>query len=141
MKKKIITVAAALMLVITATFAQDAAPVPSAIVKELQLEFTGADNVQWKTTSNFYKASFTVGAQPLEAFYSFDGQLIATSRKISLEQLPMSLIKEAKERSSVNEVTDLFELLSDRGTEYFITFGTGDEAKTYKSGGYTWSRY
>lgn len=141
MKKKFFVATAAFILTLSAAFAQDATPVPDAIVKELNQEFSGASNVQWKTTPNFYKASFTVDAQPLEAFYSFDGQLIAVSRKIRVEQLPMALIKEAKEQGSLDQVTDLFELSSDRGTEYFITFGAGNEAKIYKSGGYMWSRY
>lgn len=141
MKKKFFALTATFILIVSATFAQNATPVPDAIVTELHQEFTGANNVQWKKTDNFYKASFTVDAQPLEAFYAFDGHLIAVSRKISLEQLPMSLIKETKEKGTADQVTDLFELLSDRGTEYFIAFGTGDDMKTYKSDGYTWSRY
>jgi hypothetical protein len=94
-----------------------------------------------KQPAIFTRQVLLVMPNPSARFFSFDGQLIAVSRKIRLEQLPMALIKKAKEKGSVDQVTDLFELLSDRGTEYFITFGTGNETKVYKSGGYDWSRY
>jgi hypothetical protein len=69
MKKKILAVTAAFLITLTTTFAQDTTPVPTAIVKELYQEFTDAGNVQWKTTGNFYKASFISNAQPLGAFF------------------------------------------------------------------------
>ena len=53
----------------------------------------------------------------------------------------MSLIKEAKQKGFTNEMTELFELLTERGTEYFITFNTGKETKTYQSNGNGWNHY
>ncbi len=141
MKKKILVATTAFLLSISVTFANNLPPVPETIVRELSHEFKNVSNVQWKTTSDYYKASFTVDGRPLDAFYSFDGNLIAQSRKISLDQLPMSLIKEAKEKGAANQVTDLFELLTNRGTEYFITFNSGKNAKTYQSNGYSWNSY
>ncbi len=89
----------------------------------------------------FYKASFTIDGRSLEAFYSYEAQLIGVSRNISLDQLPLSLMKETKEKGTANQITELFELLTDKGTEYFISFNTGKEVKAYKSNGYYWTRY
>ena len=141
MKKKLILFLASFLMTLSVTFAQNIKPVPTSIVNELHQEFKNASNVQWKTTDNYYKASFTVDGNPLDAFYSFEDQLIAVSRNITLEQLPMSLIKELKNKAATNQVTELFELLTDRGTEYFITFKNNKESKTYKSSGYSWTRY
>ncbi|HZH94612.1 MAG TPA: hypothetical protein VEY06_01960 [Flavisolibacter sp.] len=143
MKKKILTVAAAILFTLSATFARDIDPVPDAIASALQKEFKNASNVTWKTTSVFYKAAFTFDDNPLEAFFSHEGQLMGVSRKIIIDQLPLSLIKKVNEKGATTEITELFELLTDRGTEYFITYGTGKEQKTLKSSGTfpSWSRY
>ena len=128
MKKKFVVLATAFIMSLTAVFAQEdvnVIPVPAAIVKELHQEFKNASNVQWKTTETFYKASFTVDGYSLEAFYSFDGQLKGVSRNISVEQLPMSLIGEVKEKTSTHAVTELFELLTDRGNRIFYNLKKG----------------
>jgi hypothetical protein len=143
MKKKILTVTAAILFTLSATFARDINPVPDVIVGELKQEFKNASNVIWKTTPTFYKAAFTVGGNPIEAFFSYEGQLIGVSRKITIDQLPLSLIKKVNEKGAATEITELFELLTDRGTEYFITYGTGKGQKIFKSSGgfHSWSRY
>jgi hypothetical protein len=141
MKKKIFAVTAALLFTLSATFATDINPVPAAVVSELNQEFNNASNVSWKTTPTFYKATFTVDGKPLEAFFSYDNKLIGVSRKITVDQLPLSLLKEVNEKSAASQVTELFELLTDRGTEYFITYGVGKDQKTYKGTGTSWNRY
>ena len=141
MKKQILLLTTVFLMSLSATFANDTNAVPESIVKALNNEFQNVSNVEWKSTADYYKASFSVAGHSLEAFFSYDGNLIAQSRKISMDQLPMSLVKEAKEKSSANAVTDLFELLTNRGTEYFITFNTGKETKTYQSNGNGWNFY
>ena len=141
MKKKLLVITAALIFTVSATFANDPNPVPATIINELHQEFETASNIVWKTTASFYKASFTTNTQSLEAFFSYDGRLIGVSRKLRIDQLPLVLIKEASEKGAAAEITDLFELSSDRGTEYFLTYGSGKEQKTFKSTGSSWSRY
>ncbi len=141
MKKRILVLTAVFLMSLSATFAIDTNNIPESIVKALNNEFQNVSDVEWKSTPDYYKASFIVAGNSLEAFFSYDGILIAQSRKISMDQLPMSLVKEAKEKNSANPVTDIFELLTNRGTEYFITFNTGKEAKTYQSNGNGWNYY
>src|SRR6476660_5475261 len=107
MKKRFLVLTTALIVTFSATFAKETPVVPASIVTELQQKFTNANDVQWETTSNFYKASFTIDGQSLKAFYSFDGLLIGLSRQINVDQLPMALIKDVKEKSATNTVTDL----------------------------------
>lgn len=141
MKTRVLIITTALLMSFSAIFANDIKPVPKSIVNELNREFKEISNLQWKTTDNYYKASFIDNGQPLEAFYSYEAKLIGVSKVIKLNQLPMNLAKEAKEKGAPNQVTQLFELLTERGTEYFITFNTGKEIKTFKSDGYDWVRY
>lgn len=140
MKKTFFAAALALLMMTSATFANAVTP-PEKVVSTLYKDFTNVNNINWKETANFYKVSFTSDNKPLEAFYSFDGELIGLSRNLSIDQLPMNLIKEAKEKGANSQVAELFELQTDRGTEYFITFKNDKGGKTYKSGGEIWSRY
>jgi len=141
MKKKILIATTAFLMSFSAIFANDIKPVPALIVKELNRGFKNVSNVSWKTTDDFYKASFIMDGTSMEAFFSYAGEVIGVSRNIKLAQLPMSLVKDTKHLIGVNQPTQLFELWTDRGTEYFITFDTGKKVKTFKSDGYSWSRY
>lgn len=141
MKKKMLVLSTALLMAFGVTFAKDIKPVPESIVKKLTREFKNASNVHWKTTDNFYKATFVADEESYDAFYSFDGQLIALSRPITANQLPMGLGKEVKEKSATHSVSDLFEIWSERGTEYYVTFHNEKGAKTYKSEGTSWVLY
>lgn len=141
MKKITTMLAAFILLAASVSFAKDSSPVPDQIAKALTHDFDKPSNIEWKTTDAFYKASFTIDDKALEAFYNTNGELIATSRKISVDQLPMSLQKDLKKIAPVYNEEELFELLSDRGTEYFVKFNNGTTVKSYKSIGGSWSRY
>lgn len=140
MKKITTLLTAVLIIAASVSFANDTTPVPDRIAKALTLDFEKPSNIEWKTTDAFYKASFTTNAQALEAFYNAAGELIATSRKVSVDQLPMSLQKDLKQKAPIYHEEELFELLTDRGTEYFVRFNNGSTAKSYKSMGGSWVR-
>ena len=141
MKTKIIVLTTAFLMTVSVMFAQDAKPVPSFIEKELQAEFKDVTNLQWKTVDQFYKASFTTEETALDVFYSFDGTLTAVSRKLTVDQLPLVLVKEVKEKAINYGISELFELLTDKGTEYFLVVNNEKETKTYRSEGHYWTRY
>ena len=141
MKKKFLVLTTALIMAFSATFAHESKSVPNAIVNEWHQQFDNADNVQWQTTANYYQATFTIDGHPLKAFYSFDGGLIGLSRQINVGQLPLALIADVKDKSANSTITDLFELLTDRGTEYYITYKGDKDTKTFQSTGEYWTRY
>lgn len=141
MNKKFLVITTALIMAFSATFAHENNAIPATVVNELHQKFDNANDVQWQTTANFYEAKFNLNGQQLKAFYSFDGQMIGLSRLINVDQLPLALIKDVKEKSATSTVTDLFELLTDRGMEYYITYKNGNQIKTFKSDGQDWVRY
>ena len=141
MKKQIIVLATAFLMTVTTAFATGTKPVPDAIADAFKKEFKYTGDVQWKTTPNFYKASFNANGQALDAFYDFNGKMIGVSRALLPEQLPMSLTKEVIGKSATNNISELFELLTEKGTEYFVTYTNGKESTTYKSDGDNWVRY
>jgi hypothetical protein len=141
MKKKIMLMTAAMVMTISVMFAQDAKQVPSLVVKEMEGEFNNVTNLQWKTVDQFYKATFTTDGRQLEAFYTADGTLTALSRRLTLDHLPLTLIKEAKEKTINYRILEVFELLTDKGTEYFLIINNEKETKKFRSDGSSWTRF
>lgn len=141
MKKKFLVLTTALIMAFAASFAKDTPSVPASVITELHQKFTSASDVQWQTTTNYYKATFSINGHQLKAFYSLTGDFIGVSRELNVDQLPMVLIPGVKQKSAGSTITDLFELLTDRGTEYYITYKGDKDSKTYMSTGEYWTRY
>jgi hypothetical protein len=141
MKKQLLVLTMTLLMTLSATFANNTQPVPALIINELNQKFTNATNIQWKTTEVFYKASFTLSGQQLDAFYDRSGQWIGISRIISAEQLPMFLLLDVQEKTKYYTISELFELVTERGTEYFITYKNHKETKVFKGTSEGWYRY
>ena len=141
MKKKIIQLTTVMVMTVSVMFAQDVNHIPAYVVKELETEFKDVTNLQWKTVDQFYKATFITDGRQLEAFYTIDGTLAALSRRLTVDQLPLTLIKQLKEKTLNYGVSDLFELLTDKGTEYFLTISNEKESRKFRSEGSSWTRY
>ena len=141
MKKRIIAFSTAIIMITSMSFASDVRPIPTSVITAFEHEFEEAININWISTNDFYKAFFTVDEFFMEAFYSLDGELIAVSKKITFDQLPLTLLKKAKEKVGNYHVSSVFELLTDKGVEYFISVENGNDKKIFKNIGYTWIRY
>lgn len=139
MKKKILVLTSALTLTICSLFAAPVTDVPTNIVNELHNNFKSVHDVQWQTTDKFYKATFTSNGLILQAFYGTDGIFLGVSRNVTADQLPLPLSLETSEKSSTGKITDLFELSSNNGTEYYMTIQTAKKIINYKSNGNDWS--
>ena len=141
MKKQFILLTASLLITASSMFAQESKSVPAAVLIEIQKEFKNISGINWKTVDRFYKASFIVDGVLVEAFYTSDGERTAISRKLTIDQLPMILSKELKEKATKHTIADLFELLTENGTEYFMSLKNEKETKTFRSQGSSWTRY
>ncbi|MFC0774473.1 hypothetical protein [Terrimonas alba] len=131
--KKIIIMLAVTISSFTA-FASDE-NVNSTVLSSFNKEFAGAKDVQWTTTSNYYKASFVFNDQVVSAFYQLDGELIATSRNISSLELPINLQTSLKKNYNSYWISDLFEISNNEGTSYYITLDKADSKVVLKSNG------
>ncbi|MDE3143049.1 MAG: hypothetical protein KGL19_02760 [Bacteroidota bacterium] len=63
------------------------------ILNSFGTDFKGAENVSWKVTSEFVKASFVYENTKLNAFYNLDGELIGTSKTFELNKLPKKALE------------------------------------------------
>lgn len=121
--KKLTTILAAVAMVIsTSAFASSGVNVSEKVNTAFQSSFTGATNVTWTKTNEFYFAHFELNNDDVAVAYSEDGELLGTSRLVNELALPQAVTYPLKEEygdfaisPSVTEV----ELLGK--TSYFLT--------------------
>lgn len=90
--KKIISLAL-ITVSIAATAATDpASNVSFTVLNHFTAKFLQAQNVDWKVTDQFVKASFTLSGKEMNAFYNNDGELTAVTTKIYFDKLPQHAI-------------------------------------------------
>lgn len=111
-------------------------------LKAFDKEFTGAREVKWTVSSEYYRVSFVHNDQYISAFYNTSGELLAVTRNISLLNLPLKLQAELRGDYSEYWISDLFEISNDEGTHYYITVEKADSKVILKSEGNTeWTVY
>ncbi len=133
MKKSFLTWAFILMVGVSTSFAHGIEGVSEKVMNSFKKDFTEAQNVQWESTKDFAKATFTIHGQVMFAYYNTEANLLAVTRNIVTAQLPISLLSEVKKNYSEYWISDLFEMSSNENTTYYITLENGDQKLILKS--------
>lgn len=141
MKK--ITIMLAMMLTLSTTWASTGEKsVDETALTAFKLEFSGATDANWYADQDYYKVTFTLNDQRLFAFYSTGGEFIAVTRYISSAQLPLFLQHNLRKFYRNAWVSDLYEVATKSGTNYYVTLETADTKTVLKSvNGRDWSVY
>ena len=112
------------------------------VLASFKTEFKTAQNVEWETGANYFRASFTMNEQQIFAFYNVEGDLLSVARYISSIQLPVNLFSDLKNNYSKYWITDLFEVSNNEGLHYYVTLETADSKLVMRSSnGGSWSTY
>ena len=112
------------------------------VLTSFKTEFTNAQNVEWETGNNYFRASFTMNEQRIFAYYNVEGQLLSIVRYISSIQLPVNLFANLKNDYSKYWISDLFEVSNSEGLHYYVTLETADTRLVmHSSNGGSWSTY
>ena len=112
------------------------------VLASFKSEFTNAQDVEWETGNNYFKAAFTMNEQRVFAYYNVDGQLLSIARYISSIQLPVNLFADLKNDYSKYWISDLFEVSNSEGLHYYVTLEMADSKMVMHSGnGGSWSTY
>ena len=135
MKNKIALFTLALMLGISTSFAGTITGVDERIANSFKKDFATAEDVQWEKGNSFVKATFKMSGQVMFAYYGEEGNLVAVSRNITSNQLPIGLLTELKKNYREYWISDLFEIAMNNETAYYITLETGDYTLVMKSNG------
>lgn len=121
MKKIKTTLTAIVMLFAATAFASDGDNVTAKVKAAFQQDFSHASSVSWKVNSDFYFASFQVNGIAIDAAYNADGELVGTSRRIDIDQVPLAISMElAKKYGGYSISTTVTEMNFEGQTSYYI---------------------
>jgi len=141
MRCKSIAVTAALLLTvgISSSFATpDKDGGTHAVTTSFHRDFKKAELLQTEVAKNFTKLTFRMNNMVLFAYYSDNGQLLAVSRNITSNQLPIQLLMQVKRDYADYWISELFELTSDGNSNYYVTLENADTRVTLRSNGPDW---
>jgi hypothetical protein len=142
MKKQLITLSLAVLVTISSAFAGNKDGASDKAVKSFNKDFAQARNVEWDTNRDMQKATFELNGQVLFAYYSKDGELLATSRNLATNQLPIRLSASLKQQYGDYWVSDLFEMASNNESSYYITIENAENKTVLRAiGAGDWQLY
>lgn len=125
--KKLFIAALIVVAAGTSAFALDGKRVNNNVKNSFEVQFSGAENVSWSTTENYFKASFTLEDENVEAFFAKDGELIGTSHKVELIKLPSSAVKRIKKEYASYKITDSIEFEHDGDRSFYVSLEDGNK--------------
>ncbi|HEX3933860.1 MAG TPA: hypothetical protein VHW43_04220 [Puia sp.] len=104
-------------------------------------DFKKAEVMQKEAGKNFTKFTFKLNDVVLFAFYNENGQLLAITRNIQSNQLPVQLLIDLKKNYANYWISDLFEYTGDDTSSYYITLENCDNRVILRSNGIYWEVY
>ena len=127
--KRLFFAALAAVLVGTSAFAadiKDASKVSYKVRTIFDAKFNGASNIEWTVREDYTKASFILADQQVEAFFSTEGELIATSRKVEFSKLPLNAIQSIQKKYAAYTVSETIEMDQDGEKSYYVSLQKND---------------
>jgi len=110
--KKLMTIVAVLVLMISSSaFANTGDNVNKAVQTAFEKDFSGAVNVSWEASEDFYFVSFELNKKIVNAAYNQSGELVGISRKLQLSEIPMNVSQALRTQFAdytiLNSVTEM----------------------------------
>lgn len=127
MKKLIITAMVAVSLA-TGAFAADTKSVNATVLNNFNKAFAAASDVSWTSTANYAKATFVLSNERIEAFYDFGGELIATSKAVTISQLPGKARDVLAKKYNGFSVKEVIVIESPENTSYYLSAEKADQS-------------
>ncbi len=123
--KKLLVAMCMVATISTAAFAD--VKVSSKALQHFKANFKDAASIQWKASGEYTKASFTWNSQRMEAFYDISGELIGTSRAITLNALPTAAQQTLQEKYADYVATEAIEFDNVKdGLNYYVSLVKDD---------------
>ncbi|MBC7867210.1 MAG: hypothetical protein H7X88_06735 [Gloeobacteraceae cyanobacterium ES-bin-316] len=95
--------------------------VTRSVSKAFTEKFTKAQNVNWDKRDEFYFAQFTVNDKDFSVAYSEKGEMLAISRTVSFEELPLAVTTALTEKYSDYKLSsNVTEVVMDGTTSYHL---------------------
>src|SRR5450432_3922430 len=134
MKKKLITLVAAFILITNAIFANtQSSPVPATVESAFRQNFHHVTQVLWDSFGNYYKATVSDKSNTMYVFYSENAELMGMGRNVLSDRLPEVLQSDIKSRFQEYWITDLVQYKVADKNGYLITVENADKKIVLKS--------
>jgi hypothetical protein len=119
--KKFLIAALLTVTVATSGFTADEKRISSRVLDNFKADYGEAGNVTWISRDNYVKASFMLNGEKTDVFYDHQGETIGTSRKITLESLPVHAKRTFAKKYSDYTVKEAIEFEGVEETAFFIS--------------------
>ncbi|MDB5249567.1 MAG: hypothetical protein JWQ40_3961 [Segetibacter sp.] len=130
--KKLFIAALLALSVVTGAFAADTKKVSKIVLNNFSSEFKDAGNIAWAAVGEYAKATFTLNNQRMEAFYNWNGEMIGTSKAITLEQLPTNAKRNFARKFDGYAVKEAIRFEGTEEAAYYISAENEKEALIIK---------
>lgn len=107
-------------VIMTDTYANDI-QVSGTVLKSFESTFKNATDAKWSKAESLFKAAFSLNNQEFVAFFNERGTLVATTRYLTYNQLPLSLQLNLARYTKDHKVTEVFEVNNEEGSRFFVT--------------------
>ena len=134
MKKKIVTLVAAFVLIANILFANTRKNlIPESVVSEFSSTFLCAEEVHWQDFGNYYKAEFRQNGDQVYVFYSDEAEFMGIAKNILSDKLPDLLRASVKNKYPSYWITDLarYDIADKAG--FLVTIENADEKIVLKT--------
>ncbi len=130
--KKLLFSALIAVSISTGSFAQDVIANNQKAIDNFESLFSGASNVAWVAKEKLTIASFVQDQSKVEVFYNPDGDLIATTKEVKMDDLPTFAKRIISKKYSDYTVKEVFLFKADEETNYFISIENEKESLVLK---------
>jgi hypothetical protein len=113
-------------------------PVSYAALQSFKKSFVTAKEVSWNSTAEFLKVSFQYSSQYITAYYEHNGTLIATTKNILSNQLPLMLETNLKEHYSGYWISSVVEYSTENEITYYAVIENAEQKITLKAFQNSW---
>jgi hypothetical protein len=93
-------------------------------VETLKKEFLGVEGVEWTSLGDYQRALFVFNHIRVEAYFDTDGEMIGFDRYISMNQLPLEVLRAFTKRFNESTIIDILEIKNASGTSYRLNVET-----------------
>lgn len=127
--KKLLIAALIVVAAGTSAFAMDGTKkaVNSLTHASFKALFPGASNVSWDESADFFSAAFTMDDENYTAFFTREGDLIGTTQKVELSQLPAKAQRKIKKDYASFKVTEAIRFNQDDRSNYYVRVEDGNQ--------------
>ncbi len=140
--KKIILSAAIVLALFSTAFANYPDKATDRATASFHKDFIRVATLQSEVINNHVRFTFQENNETRYAYYDFQGNLVGVVQHMLTSSLPDDLQKEIKKHYSNYWVTELFQVTTENGVNYYIQLTNADETVVLKSeDGFGWQRY